>query len=241
MSEEAVSNSYQLASLFLASHFRIRNMKNMKQLNVQQNSIKQIPVWIGSLTSLSFLDFSKNSIGALPDGIGKLVALTHLDISENTPLMRLTSSITSLDLWIFKCENCYNLIEPPYAVCQGGFSEIKQYYNDLDDGKDTMTLATVALIGRKEAGKSTLLRSMKNGFTAFQSGDENASKTKVFEVHNIFLQEKQCVNVIDFGGDEVYHYAYQLTFRKDCIPIVVVNMEEYENLSKKFGRREATR
>ena len=148
MSEIAVSNCYQLASLFLASHFRISHMQNLKRLEVNRNSIKQIPDWIGSLTGLSFLN-----------------------ISDNTPLMRLNSSITALNLESLACRSCYNLIEPPYAVCQGGFSEIKQYFKDLDDGKDAMTLSTVVLIGRKEVGKSTLLNIMKQGVNPVKSDD----------------------------------------------------------------------
>ena len=86
---------------------------------------------------------------------------------------------------------------------------------------------------------------MRNSFRAFPVSDKQPNKTEVFEVQNITLveddSEQESVNVIDFGGDEVYHYAYQLTFRKDCIPLVVVNMVEYESLSIRFGRREATR
>ena len=250
-------------------------MKNLKHLDVSPNSIKEIPNWIGTLTRLSFLDISANSIGELPDGIGKLVSLTNLNISKNIPLMRLTSSITSLNLERFECNYCYNLIEPPYAVCQGGFSDVKQYYKDLDDGKDTMTLSTVVLIGRKEAGKSTLLNAVKqsseicsghnvdiigdgrkNKDNAKQGkettnankddgdGGNQVEKTKVFDFKEIIIgdrgRDKRSINVIDFGGDEAYHYAYQLTFRRDCIPIVVVNVCEYES-SRIHGPREATR
>ena len=234
-------------------------MKNLKNLDVSKNSIKQIPDWIASLTRLSLLDFSENSIGELSDCIEKLVSLTYLNISSNIPLLRLTSSITSLNLESFDCVNCYNLIEPPYAVCEGGFSDIKQYYKDLEDGKDTMTLSTVVLIGRKEAGKSTLLNAMRQSSEIYsglnvdivgdrgnnkdnsKQGQDTANankddrgegnkveKTKVFEFKEIVIgdrgHEKKSINVIDFGGDEAYHYAYQLTFRRDCIPIVVVNV-----------------
>ena len=86
---------------------------------------------------------------------------------------------------------------------------------------------------------------MRNSFRAFPVSDKQPNKTEVFEVQNITLveddSEQESGNVIDFGGDEGYHYAYQLTFRKDCIPIVVVNMKEYEMLTVRFGRREATR
>ena len=124
-------------------------------------------------------------------------------------------------------------------MCEGGLDDIKQYYADLQASSDSIILSTVVLLGRKEAGKSTLLKAMQEKFCPKLIPVE---KTKVFEFKEVTFKDlDQKVRVIDFGGDEVYHYAYQLACGRDCIPIVVVNMEEYENLRKKWGPREATR
>jgi len=43
------------------------------------------------------------------------------------------------------------------------------------------------------------------------------------------------------GGQEVYHITYQLTLRQNCIPVIVVNMEQYEEISNGSTHREAVR
>ena len=193
---------------------------------------------------LQKLQLNENTITKIPSWIGKLECLQSLDVSGNRTLNRLDSAIATLKLTDFYCDGCYNLIEPPYAVCEGGLTEIDQYYKDLAAGKETMILSSIVLIGRKEAGKSTLLKSMRNNFEPCTKHNCNVEKTEVFEFQELKLRgdsSEKKVTVVDFGGDEVYHYAYQLTFNKDAIPLVVVNMEEYEYLAEKHGRREATR
>ena len=46
---------------------------------------------------------------------------------------------------------------------------------------------------------------------------------------------------MDYGGHKVYHLAMQLLSRDRCVPLIVVNMEEFVTLSKENGVREATR
>lgn len=192
------------------------------------------------------LDIGNNKLIELPSWIGQVKSLTNFSVARTLSLTKLDSSIASLaHLERLNCSDCFNLIEPPYAVCEGGLSDVRQYYKDLGDDKTPMILSTVILVGKKHAGKSTLLSAMSNGFAAKSKSDKGVEKTKVFEITPVDLRgsgsHQSTVNVIDFGGDEVYQYAYRLTFCKDCIPIVVVDIEEYENLAIEFGMREATR
>ena len=196
------------------------------------------------MRKLQELRLDKNTITKIPSWIGELEFLQSLNVFNNHSLTRLDPAIATLKLTHFSCEGCYNLIEPPYAVCEGGLTEIDQYYKDLAEGKETMILSSIVLIGRKEAGKSTLLKSMRNNFEPCTKDNCKVDKTEVFEFQELTLRgdsSEKKVTVVDFGGDEVYHYAYQLTFNKDSIPLVVVNVEEYEELAEKHGRREATR
>ena len=84
----------------------------------------------------------------------------ELDLSQNKGLRKLSNGLGKLSVWDFRCGGCWNLIEPPYAVCQGGFDAIKQYYLDLETGKELLSLTTAVVIGRKMAGKSSLVRSL---------------------------------------------------------------------------------
>ena len=49
------------------------------------------------------------------------------------------------------------------------------------------------------------------------------------------------LKVFDFGGDRVYHMAYHMTIRSNCIPIIVVNMEDFAKLSNPDDCKEAAR
>ena len=198
------------------------------------------------MKKLQSLELRDNSLIELPDWFYQLQSLTDLHLDGNSSLTRLHPHVASLHT--FTDEECDSITEPPSAVCQGGLEDIRQYYNDLKEGSAEIVLSTIVLIGRKEAGKSTLLRAMQNGFSA-EAMPEDVKKTSVFEFQKVNLKhfddrqelQTQEVQIIDFGGDDVYHYAYQLTFRDNCIPIVVANIKEYEQKSKEWGPREAAR
>ena len=207
-----------IISYFLPFFHRLKNMKRLQILYLMSNSLMELPDWFDQLQSLTAL---------------------HLD--NNSNLTRLHPHVASL--YTFSCLDCDSITEPPSAVCQGGFEDIRQYYDDLKKGSSEIVLSTIVLIGRKEAGKSTLLRAMQNGFSA-EAKPKKVKKTAVFEFQEVNLKygdDMQEVQIIDFGGDDVYHYAYQLTFRDNCIPIVVVNIREYKEISEKWGCREAAR
>ena len=193
------------------------------------------------MNKLQILDLVENALVELPDWFDQLHSLREVNLDNNSSLTRLHPHVASLHTFSYK--KCDSITEPPSAVCQGGLEDIRQYYNDLKEGSMEIALSTIVLIGRKEAGKSTLLRAMQNGFGA-EAKPKGVNKTAVFEFQEVNLKygdDMQEVQIIDFGGDDVYHYAYQLTFRDNCIPIVVVNIKEYKEISEKWGCREAAR
>ena len=66
-------------------------LQNLKRLTVCGNlegniteRIKEVPVWIGKLQSLTALDLRCNSLVTLPDSLGSLKSLTSLDASKNS-------------------------------------------------------------------------------------------------------------------------------------------------------------
>ena len=216
----------------------VQRMSHLEELNVRNNKIEVIPEWIRHLSSLK-----------------------KLDVRNNKHLKKLHKSLLLLHLDRLHTNECYSLLEPPYFVCEGGLENIRQYYTDIDRGSHSMTLASVVVIGRKMAGKTSLIKSLRAkkivptyrrdgalGQTVERAESSGVDETtKVFNFIEICLtdpdgnQQDKIVNVVDFGGDEIYHHAYQLTFRKDCKPIVVVNIIQYEEQSQLYGRREATR
>ena len=154
---------------------------------------------------LQILYLNNNSLIELPDWFYQLQSLTELDLDRNSSLTRLHPHVAALHT--FSYLDCDSITEPPSAVCEGGFEDIRQYYSDLKEGSAEIVLSTIVLIGRKEAGKSTLLRAMQNGFSA-EAKPKKVKKTAVFEFQEINLKygdDLLEVQVIDFGGDDVYH------------------------------------
>ena len=193
------------------------------------------------MRELQTLNLSHNSLIELPAWFDQLQCLREVNLNDNRKLTHLHPHVATLHK--FTCTGCNSITEPPSAVCQGGLQDIKQYYNDLKKGRTHIVLSTIVLIGRKEAGKSTLLCAMQSGFNA-EAKPKDVKKAAVFEFQTVNLEngdEKHEVQIVDFGGDDVYHYAYQLTFRENCIPVEVVKIEEYKEISEKWGRREAAR
>ena len=134
---------------------------------------------------------------------------------------------------------------------------MRKYFTDLKSEKGVkLTVVPVAIIGRKYSGKTSLLRSLKSGRRTLtcrsrpslsdesnellSEGSFLEEATKVFEVHDLRLPNAE-LKMIDFGGHEIYHIAYQLMVKERYLPMIVVNMEEFDIISSSRGPKEATR
>lgn len=167
----------------------------------------------------------------LPDSLGDLSNLIFLRLLDNKNLISIPSSIKKLQqLTSMECTDCYKLAHPPYDVCEGGADSIIQYFVDMEKGSINISTLTVAVMGRTMAGKTSLIRTLQSKTASKTIRSEHApvdETTKVFIFEQLILGKRQ-VRAIDFGGDSVYHYAYQLTFRDDYIPLFVTNILEFE-------------
>lgn len=73
----------------------IKDLSNLQNLDIANNSIRGLPEDIGGMKSLVDLDAATNSIRTLPDSISELSKLKSLNVSSNR-LKRLPESITKL-------------------------------------------------------------------------------------------------------------------------------------------------
>ncbi|XP_067949573.1 malignant fibrous histiocytoma-amplified sequence 1-like [Watersipora subatra] len=231
-------NSFSDGLLEVISHFN-----SLESLNLSHCELTGLPAIVGKLKMLKNLNLSFNEIDKLPPVVGELKELVTLDISFNNKLIALSSQILSLsnlrDLWLIGCDSLQN---PPENVAQQGCSAIQQYYKDLAGGKEKMMSATVAVIGKSRSGKTSLIKTMQNGsriLTENLSSPERIS-TKVFNFEKVSFDERS-LYFTDFGGQEIYHHAYRLTLRENCIPVIVVNMHMFVEESNKVGPKESVR
>ena len=90
------------------------------------------------MKKLQILELKNNSLIELTDWFDQLQSLTYLHLDNNSSLTCLHPHVASLHTFSYK--QCDSITEPPSAVCQGGFKDIKQYYNDLKEGSVEITI-----------------------------------------------------------------------------------------------------
>ena len=111
---------------------------------------------------------------------------------------------------------------------------VKKYFTDLAAAKGVeVTAVPVSFLGNFEAGKSSIKESLKQGrryLTVRKERSLDDEATKVFQVDKLSLRNSDVI-LIDHGGHEVYHLSYQYCLRDRCIPIIVVNIEQFATIS----------
>ncbi|KAF6023458.1 hypothetical protein EB796_018236 [Bugula neritina] len=139
-----------------------------------------------------------------------------------------------------------SLTSPPYTVCVGGLSSTTQYYKDLEFyGYVKLAEVTVALVGRSLSGKSSLIKTLmrsdgKRELMIRESDAVEDETTRVFNMEKLMVGDN-VLQFIDFGGNEIYQSTCQLTLKQNCIPIVVVNLKDFEELYFEVSGNEAVR
>ena len=198
-----------------------------------------------NLKELRTLHLHENEFEIVPLAVYQLRTLNTLDISYNPMLKRIESDVTQLDqLTSLNCTNNESLEYPPYAVCEEGLSAVNQYFQDIVSTEGvTLTEVPVAVLGQVLSGKTSLVQSLQQGkrkLTFRQEASPLDETTKVFQFEELSLPSST-VKLVDYGGHEVYHLAYQLVIRERCIPLIVVNLDEFRRLAEMNGAREAAR
>ena len=73
----------QFINYYKNTNQSIKEILNLKVLNLHNNEIKEIPYSIGNLTNLEELYLSNNEIEKIPDSIGLLINIEELYLSNN--------------------------------------------------------------------------------------------------------------------------------------------------------------
>jgi len=176
-----------------------------------------------------------------------LSSLQKLDVSSNKLLKSLGPEILQLTkLQRLNTDDCFYLTSPPLEVCRRGLVAVRQYFKDLAKGSGkNIPFATIAILGNTMAGKTSLIQTLQSPERKRILTDRSPEAaidetTKVFNVQEVEV-DGTVLRVLDMGGQEVYHATYQLTLKQNCIPVFVVNMAKYDDLSTEFSSREAVR
>ncbi|XP_067940445.1 leucine-rich repeat-containing protein 1-like [Watersipora subatra] len=189
-------------------------------------------------------DCGDNKLTEIPSCVFKMQNLRELDISDNKNLTKIDEKILNLKhLTSFKCNGCFNLVSPPYAVCQQSLTAIKSFFEDFASGQQVeLTIVPVSVVGHSMSGKTSLIRSLKSGNRVLTHRSETNmldETTKVFKIEGVQL-DNSYAKMIDHGGHEVYHITYRYILKERNIPLIVVNLNEFKSLAKEEGEKAAT-
>ncbi|XP_067935178.1 malignant fibrous histiocytoma-amplified sequence 1-like [Watersipora subatra] len=223
----------------------IEKLQSLRELQLDRCLLKDMPNGLEGHDKLKCLYLKDNHFRSVPEVLYKLKALETLDLSHNVWLRTIDDAIALLpNLTKLLVQRCDRLEYPPYAVCRQGLSAIKTYFTDLHTAAGSAVAAIpVAIVGNPLSGKTSIVRSLQTSKRCLTFRQESSlldEATKVFKIEDLDLQSSQ-VKLIDYGGHEVYHMAYQLIIQERCLPLIVVNMQEFSQLLSHRGPHEATK
>lgn len=174
------------------------------------------------------------------------MALERLDLGMNVILTSIPSDVFRIPgLRILLCDGCKLLTSPPYGVCNQGLDAIRKFLVDLNENRSgNLKFIPVTVIGKSMAGKTSLVKSMQDNVRVltYRSTDNRRDEaTKVFKVCEADIDENTKLVFHDFGGQAIYHFAYQLSFRSQYVPLLAINIAEFERIASVEGPEAACR
>jgi hypothetical protein len=176
--------------------------------------------------------------------MSKLVNLEKLDLRDNPSLLSIPAGVCQLSkLMTIDCDECEALTSPPYAVCTQGLAAMRKYFTDLEEDRETnIKFVPVTVFGQTMAGKTSLVRSMQKNERVLTLRCDNSKldeATKVFKVCEAEVDNKYKLVFHDFGGQAIYQFAYQLSDRSQYIPMLVIDIAEFDRLVTEQGEEVA--
>lgn len=191
-------------------------------LDLADRGLTELPSEIGSLTNLERLDLSGNLLEALPETIANLSNLQRLDLRYNPFLP----------------------IPPEILERVGEPAVIIEYYQEsqAEAKQQPLNEAKVILVGQGGVGKTSLVkRLIEDDF------DPDEIKTDGIDVKRWPISvdgETICLNIWDFGGQEIMHATHQFFLTRRSLYLLVLdarkgeqesNLEYWLKLIQSFG------
>jgi len=193
-------------------------------LDLSGRGLAELPSEIGRLTKLQRLDLRDNQLAALPPEIADLRNLERLDLQYN-PFLPIPPEILAR-------------VDEPSAII-GYYLESQ---TEAEVKPRALNEVKVILVGQGGVGKTSLVnRLIDNAF------DPDESKTQGISVRRWYIPvdgEKVCLNIWDFGGQEIMHTTHQFFLTRRSLYLLVLdtrkgeqesNVEYWLKLIQSFG------
>ena len=118
----------------------------------------------------------------------------------------------------------------PNSVLKGGKPTIRAFFKAIKEGGgvDPTKKLTVFVMGQADAGKTSLIRSIKEDFKGRMVPEGRNRATIGIDVHTLDnateLGRPTSLQVMDFGGQEEYLAMHSVFFRRDGLAVIVFDL-----------------
>lgn len=232
----------------------ICDFEKLEDLNLYgMKNLQALPDNIGNLRSLQTLDISRSGILQLPDSFGKLNQLEKLDLSgtcirrfpqmlpfDNLKfcnLMNMTLERIPRQLLNYKMEIHVDdfsadglqladtrILCQPISLFRHDYAFIDEYYTEE---KIHLNETKVVFLGDGEAGKSHIIERIKQAGESLRGFSKEATPgIAISEQHYMVENENICLQIWDFGGQEIMHSMHRFFLTDRTLYVIVVNARD---------------
>ena len=236
---DSFSNLSNLTTLYLSDNQlsslpeAIGNLCNLRELDLSSNQLETLPDSFSSLSNLTTLYLSYNQLSTLPKTIGNLSNLSTVNLRKNQ-IFNLPESFSNLSNLTGLDFSGNPLEKPPLEIANKGIEAIKKYFRQLrKEGKDYIYEAKLLILGKGEAGKTTLAKKIEDPNYKLNTHEKSTEGIDITKWSFTFLDKEKKerefkVNIWDFGGQEIYHATHQFFLTKRSLYALVVDTRREE-------------
>ncbi len=222
----------------------IGELIRLRELDLGSNRLTALPAAIGKLKQLQTLHAPDNELTALPAGVGELKQLKTLDL-RNNKLATLPESLAGLPKLEELCLHDNEGLGIPPEILGPERSQAKYnkqpakpadilafYFKSRKEATRRLNEAKILLVGQGGVGKTSLVNRLVR-----DKYDPHEEKTEGIAIERWELPgqgadgdepEPICLNIWDFGGQEIMHATHQFFLTKRSLYLVLIDARQGE-------------
>lgn len=205
-------------------------LKKLEDLSLDGTGIENLPDSFGHLTNLEQLNLENTKIHRLPEFM-EMPNLKYCNLS-NLEIEKIPREFISSSMKIYFRENIQEglILENTKVLCQplSLFTHEKEFIHAYyEEEKIHLNETKVVFLGDGEAGKSHIIqRIKKNGNKLREFKEEATPGIAISQKQCEIDSETVCLQIWDFGGQEIMHSMHRFFLTERTLYVVVVNARD---------------
>jgi internalin A len=207
----------------------LSKLTSLNSLNLGSTHIHNIS-FFENLTDLTSLDLSYNKIHDITV-LEKLIRLTSLKLFRNQ-INAFPRFSLGLPFFRDMCLVANPILDIPFEIIEqiNCFRDARNWFHDLEQGKQENHEVKIILIGNGRVGKTCILKRLVFGTYGKEEPSTHAINLERWEIEQPSLKrpdkkEKLTVNIWDFGGQDIYHATHRLFMQSRALYLLVWDWE----------------